>query len=245
MNVWGTPGRTLFAIAIACFGIHYLAFANGSSVAPGPPWFPEQTYLSWGGGVGLLAVALSLLLEWKPRWAALILGVALLVRVAIVHAPRVFANVHDPGPWTSAAEILSLAGGAFTISVAKNIFFSKTTTRLAQCMFATPLLVFGAQHLMYGTFISSLIPVWIPARLFWTYAVGIAFILSALAIIFRRFALSGSASLGLMFLLWVVIVHMPRVAAASHNGDEWTSAFMALAMAGSAWSVAGTFASKH
>jgi hypothetical protein len=48
-----------------------------------------------------------------------------------------------------------------------------------------------------------------------------------------------------MFLLWVVIVHAPRVAAAPHNANEWTSAFVALAMAGSAWSVAGSLDSNH
>jgi hypothetical protein len=66
-----------------------------------------------------------------------------------------------------------------------------------------------------------------------------------LGIIFRRYALSASALLGLMFLLWVVIVHAPRVAAAPHNANEWTSAFVALAMAGSAWSVAGSLDSNH
>jgi hypothetical protein len=45
---------------------------------------------------------------------------------------------------------------------------------------------------------------------------------------------------GLMFFLWVISLHLPRVAAAVHNGDEWTSAFVALAMCGGSWVLAGT-----
>jgi hypothetical protein len=37
-----------------------------------------------------------------------------------------------------------------------------------------------------------------------------------------------------MFLLWVVVLHAPRVAASPHNGDEWSSLFVALALGGGA-----------
>jgi len=43
-----------------------------------------------------------------------------------------------------------------------------------------------------------------------------------------------------MFFLWVFTLHLPRVVAASHNGKEWTSALVALAMSGAAWVVAGS-----
>jgi hypothetical protein len=51
--------------------------------------------------------------------------------------------------------------------------------------------------------------------------------------------------LGLTFLVWVLILHAPRVAAAPHNGSEWTSALMALAMSGTAFAVAGSFAQRE
>jgi hypothetical protein len=49
--------------------------------------------------------------------------------------------------------------------------------------------------------------------------------------------------LGLMFLLWVLLLHSPRVAGAAHNGNEWTSLFVALAMSGAAFLVAETLGS--
>ena len=59
-----------------------------------------------------------------------------------------------------------------------------------------------------------------------------------------RFKYALFSLLGLMFFLWVVILHAPRVAASPHNGNEWTSAFVALAMSGSALLVAGTLARR-
>jgi hypothetical protein len=45
-----------------------------------------------------------------------------------------------------------------------------------------------------------------------------------------------------MFLLWVLILHAPRVVGALHNGNEWTSMFVALAMSGAGFVVAAAFA---
>jgi hypothetical protein len=50
--------------------------------------------------------------------------------------------------------------------------------------------------------------------------------------------------LGLMFLLWAALLHAPRVAAQPHNGDEWTSAFVALAFSGASFLLAA-YASKR
>jgi hypothetical protein len=50
--------------------------------------------------------------------------------------------------------------------------------------------------------------------------------------------------LGTMFLLWVPILHAPRVAGAPQNSDEWTSLFVALAASGCAFVVAGALQVK-
>ena len=106
--------------------------------------------------------------------------------------------------------------------------------------YGVPLIVFGIQHFLYAQFISTLIPVWIPRRLFWAYFVGTAFIAAAVSIATKGQARLAAILLGAMFLSWVIIVHAPRVAAHLRNGNEWTSAFIALAMCGGAWIVAGS-----
>ena len=78
--------------------------------------------------------------------------------------------------------------------------------------------------------------------MFWAYFVGVAFIAAALAIVSGRVGSLAATLLGTMFFLWVVMLHAPRVAHALHNANEWTSLFVALAMSGGAWIVAGTLA---
>jgi len=105
-------------------------------------------------------------------------------------------------------------------------------------LFAFSLIVFGAQHLMYARFVASLIPSWIPFHLFFAYLTGVAFLASAISIATRKFVDAGAGLLCLMFLLWVLLLHLPRVAGALHNGDEWTSMLIALSMAGGAMFIA-------
>jgi uncharacterized membrane protein YphA (DoxX/SURF4 family) len=111
-------------------------------------------------------------------------------------------------------------------------------------LFAISLLVFGIQHLMYGAFVATLIPKWIPGHLFWAYFVGGAFIAAALAIVSGKLAPLAATLLGTMFFLWVVMLHAPRVVGALHNANEWTSLFVALAMSGGSWIVAGATAGR-
>jgi hypothetical protein len=70
--------------------------------------------------------------------------------------------------------------------------------------------------------------------------VGTAFIAAAVSIATKGQAPLAAILLGAMFFSWVIIVHAPRVAVHLRNGNEWTSAFIALAMCGGAWIVAGT-----
>jgi uncharacterized membrane protein len=240
-----TPGRMLYAVATACFGVHYLAFiAMASSAPPGPPWYTEQNWMSWAAGASLLGAGLALLFEGRIRWTALMLGTGLFLRVAIVYIPTIAVSVPTPETWTSAAEIMSLAGGAFCVA-ATLADIPDIPPRLAQWIFAVPLFVIGAQHFMYAHFVAGLIPNWIPGHLFWPYVVGIAFFASALAIMFHLSAVPASALLGLIFLSWMLILHLPRVLAAQHNGNEWTSMFVALGMAGSSWAVTGSLGKRN
>jgi uncharacterized membrane protein YphA (DoxX/SURF4 family) len=99
-------------------------------------------------------------------------------------------------------------------------------------LFAISMIVFGVQHFMYAPFIASLIPSWIPGHLFWAYFTGSALIVAGLSVATGIFAALAAALLGIMFFLWVLVLHAPRVVAQPRNGDEWTSAFVALAFAG-------------
>lgn len=59
------------------------------------------------------------------------------------------------------------------------------------------------------------------------------------AILFRQLAAPASLLLGVMFLLWFLVLHVPLLAASPKNGNLWTSAFVPLATAGAAFVIAG------
>ncbi len=80
---------------------------------------------------------------------------------------------------------------------------------------AISLVVFGVQHFIYGAFFAA-----------------------AIGIFTRMLARPAATMLGVMFFLFVVLLHIPRIIGNSSNGNEWTSGFVALAMCGGAWMLA-------
>jgi len=105
---------------------------------------------------------------------------------------------------------------------------------------ASLLAVVGVQHFLYAAFVSTLVPVWIPWRLFWAYFVGVAFFAAAVGILVEKLTPLAGTLLGVMFLAFLVTTHIPRIVKRSGEGNEWTSGLVALAMCGGAWIVART-----
>jgi hypothetical protein len=232
------PGRILFAVAIAAFAAQYLLSVTAMLPAPGPPW--PSTGPSAGVVLGAILLALALCMafaRWAPQ-AAVVLASGLFLTACINSLPQLVAAPRKPGPWTGTFELLAMCGGALVLASA----LSKKPPALqlpGRLLFAVSLAVFGVQHFLYAAFIATLVPSWVPGHLFWAYFVGVAFFASALSLATGVLARLASTLLGLMFLLWVVLLHLPRCFAAPHNGNEWTSAFVALAMGGCAWILAG------
>src|SRR5882762_4461085 len=96
---------------------------------------------------------------------------------------------------------------------------------LGRIFIAVSLVVFGVQHFMYAGFVAGLVPAWMPGRLFWAYFVGVAFFAAVAGILYQRLARPAATLLGVMFFLFVVLLHIPRIAAHPRDGNEWTSGF--------------------
>jgi hypothetical protein len=150
-----------------------------------------------------------------------------------VDLPALLAKPTDPQPWTGGFEVLALCAGAWVLAAIGGL---ATPARL---LFSASLAVFAVQHFLYAKFIATLLPGWIPGALFWAWFVGVAFAAAALSIATRIQSRLAATLLGTMFFLWVLMLHGPRIAAAAHNGNEWTSGAIALAMCGCAWILAG------
>lgn len=106
-------------------------------------------------------------------------------------------------------------------------------------LFASPLAVFGAEHLVSARFIMQLVPAWMPGRLFWAYFVGIALIAAAVSFTLHRGVRLSATLLGVMFLLFAVLIHLPNVAANPKSRFLWAVALRDLSFGGGAWAYAG------
>ena len=219
---------------MAGFGIQYLVHALFSAgPGSGPPWTPAHPFWAFSTAIVSIAAAVSIAANIQVRCAAIVLAVTILARALLFYVPKLAANPHDPGPWTSGFELLALCGAALVLAGAH------TSIKLGRVLFAVSLVVFGVQHFLYAHFIATLVPSWILGHLFWAYFVGIAFVAAAVSIATQIKIDLAATWLGVMFLLWVVVLHLPRAAAALHNGNERTSLFAALAMSRGAFMLAG------
>jgi uncharacterized membrane protein len=244
-----TTGQWLFLAATLAFGFQQLIYVFSLHLPmPGPPW--TQHYLVSAVLTALLLIGVTLTTIIRPEattLAAALLALLLFIRPLAVYGPGLFADVHNPAPWTSGFELLCLCGASLSLVNASPsqlhgapLAALGNTTRIGQLLFAAGLIVFGTQHFLYPDFIATLIPTWIPLRLFWAYFVGLAFFATAISIISKKMTVFGATLLGVMFLLWVAMLHSPRVIRAYKNGNEWTSLLIALAMGGASLIIAGT-----
>jgi uncharacterized membrane protein len=110
---------------------------------------------------------------------------------------------------------------------------------LSNLCFAIPLAVFGAEHLSGARFIMLGVPSYVPWRLFWAYFVGFALLAASLSIATKIQVRWSGLLFGIMMVLFVAMVHIPRVLANPSGRIPWTIVIRELSFAGGAWILAG------
>ncbi len=240
-------GRLLFGIAVTAFGAEHLVCARfGQKVVPVVPWLSgNHPWLAYFVGFSLVLAGFDMVANLRPYVSPVLLGAFLFACFVALWIPQVFAAPDDLGIRTRALETLTLCGVALILagSSAKdspshlrlrsaNILVGMGRYFLGLCT-----LIFGADHFPILRFIASLIPTWIPFHMFWAWFTGAAFVAAGLSIVTGVKARWGATWLGIMFFLWFVLLHLPRVLSAprSHDPNEWSSAFIALGICGGSW----------
>ncbi len=248
MKILAEAGRWFFAIAICGFGIQqfiYKGFVQGITIVP--DWMPAHLFWSYATGALLIGCAIGIALREKAQLAALVTGMLFLIIVLILHSYQISAIVHKNGnERTRAFETLALCAGAFILAGALrgdrsgsgSASFTEMRSTAGRYVFAFCLLVFGYDHLPIAQFIASLVPAWMPWHLFWAYFTACGFLAAGLSIATNIQVRLSASLLGLMFFLWVLLLHAPRAAKNPHGLGEWNSLFVALAMSGISFSLA-------
>ena len=111
---------------------------------------------------------------------------------------------------------------------------------LSNLCFAIPLAVFGAEHLSSPRFIMLMVPSYMPWRLFWAYFVGFALLSASLSIATKIQVRWSGLLFGIMMLVFVAMVHIPRALASPGDRIPWVIVVREMSFAGGAWILAGS-----
>jgi uncharacterized membrane protein len=110
---------------------------------------------------------------------------------------------------------------------------------LTNVCFAVPLAVFGALHLFGARIVLGLVPPYMPGRLFWVYAIGVALIAASLSIAVRIAVRWSGLLFGIMMFLFVAMIHLPGALRAPHDRIIWMIVFREMSFGGAGWILAG------
>ncbi len=105
--------------------------------------------------------------------------------------------------------------------------------------FAAPLAVFAAEHLSGARSIMLGVPSYMPWHLFWAYFVGFALLSASLSIATRIQVRWSGLLFGIMMVLFVAMLHVPRALASPHDRFAWTIVIREMSFAGGGWILAG------
>jgi uncharacterized membrane protein/uncharacterized membrane protein YphA (DoxX/SURF4 family) len=246
-------GRIFYSLAVAETGFQTIYYGDFPYwlFPPNHGWVPALATVAHIFGILLVLAGACFGLEKKTRPVSLLTGDILLLIFCFCFIPYQFMNPSTYmhlAEWENAEKELSFCSGAFVLAAGfpggeENRLdrFLRKLIPLGPLMFSIPMISFGILHFLYTKEASTLVPVWIPGPVFGVYVGGVALIGSGVAIVLKIKARLIATLLGTMILTWVLILHIPRVIAASPAdlGGELTSAFLALAYSGIAWMIAG------
>ena len=245
------------AYAVGSGALGLLGFISGDFALqwqPVPEGIPGRTLLAYANSLILLVAAMLVLTPGRSITGALLLALLNGLYVVLLHLPRVVAAPADVLPWLGLAEILSLAAAGLMLALILEGGARTTLMRATQLVFGTCPVVYGVSHFVYPEFTASMIPGWIPARLFWAYATGVAHVAAGVAIAgaaavamarstgraparLVMLARLAAVLLTVMLGLFTVLVHLTGVAGDPGSRHQWTMLFVATTLTGAAWIV--------
>ncbi len=248
------PGQILFASGLAGLGILSLIHHDFAlQWQPVPAGVPAREPLALASGMLLVAGAFALLFRRGARSAALVLALFLLGWVLLLQLPRLVMRPLSIAAWLGMGESLTLMIGGWALyawldAIADRPVAGIATTAnamaYARLLLGAAMVVFGLSHFAYADFTASMIPGWIPARLGLAYLTGAAHLAAGAALLMGILPALAVRLEALMMSAFVLLVHLPAVAAQPANREQWTALCIATALAGAMWSVSGSFTAR-
>lgn len=227
----------IYALGALALGIVGLVFGDfARQWQPVTDAVPFRTGLAYACAALLAAGGLALLVPRRARQAAAFLAVFYALWVVLLHVPVVLAQPVDVSKWLGLAEILALTAAgttAWCLSAPASAGCMGVRTG-ARLVFGGCLMVFGLSHFVYAEFTAGMVPDWIPFPLFWAYATGCGHVAAGLSLLTMVLARLAAMLLTAMCACFVVLLHVPRVAADPGSHLEWVMVAVATSITGAA-----------
>lgn len=281
METYNKVWRVFFAVSLVSIAILQFICTGFRPVImpPEPAFIGQSTFCMCVSGIMLILVSAAIIFGINSHVVADYLGAFMLLIIIIFQIPyNIKTNLLFLGGWGDAFKLLAFCGGALVVATSLPTEKVSGIDAIADKLrpygpyfFATTMIVFGIEHFVYPSFVAMLVPVWAGVPLFWTYFAAVALIAGGAAIMFKIKVKLAANLLGIMLLLWLIMLHIPRAVAAQKqdnlkrsiailknpkddtaNGtkvsestaNEWTSVFEALGFSGIAFLIAGTYKPK-
>jgi uncharacterized membrane protein len=246
------PGQILFAIGLAGLGVLGLVHHDFAlQWQPVRRDIPAHELLALASGALLVLAAAALVVGRTARTAALVLAVFLFSWVLLLQLPRLVMQPLSIAVWLGLCESLALTVGGWVLYAwldntqpGAGIATTATAVGYARLLMGAAMVVFGLSHFAYPDFTASMIPAWIPGRLALAYCTGAAHLAAGSALLLGIWPALAVRLEAIMMSIFVLLVHLPAVAAQPANREQWTALFVATALAGAMWSVFGSFSIK-
>lgn len=221
-------------IAMIAMGLLTLVFGDTLlQWQPLPVDVPGRPAIVQLSALLLIFAGFSLIAKPARPIAANIAGGWILLWAIALHVPLVWAAHGSIASLNGTAENVAMAAGLATLASSNDRW-----TALLRRAFGLCCVLFGTAHYVYATFTAGMIPTWLPHHLALAYLTGTIHIATGLCLLLDRGAALAATIEALMMCSFVLLLHVPRVAAAPGNRLELTMLTIAVMLTSSAWLVA-------
>ncbi|MBV9144677.1 MAG: hypothetical protein JO065_02085 [Acidobacteria bacterium] len=221
-------GPVFVAASLAAFAGEHFTAAR-SLVALVPKWLPARLFIAYFVGVAHLAAALSLVARRCIRWSAFFLAVMFALFVLLLHFPGALRHPHLRIAWIVSARETTFSLGALSLfatairSRSPNV--ARRVAGVARVWTGMVLIFFGIENILYPQFspgVPDTMPTasWIPLPHVLAYLTGVLLIAFGIAMLARKYAVSGGASAGLLMLLLTLALYVPQFFLAGNVADR-------------------------
>jgi hypothetical protein len=243
-------GRAVYAAAVAALGVLLVSGTFVSVWAALPQWVPWRGLLTCAFGAVMAASALALLWRKTAGWSSGVVALVFAAWLVLVQAPRIAGAPSKELLWAGAAQIASLIAAAWLLFASRRPrtggamrwLAGAGGARAARSIYALALPLFGVHHFMAAAGATAAVPAWLPFPLAWVYFTGAAHVAAGAAILLGIAARLAATLEAAMIGAFVLLVHVPGVAAAPGDRLQWTMLVVASAIGGAAWIVARALA---